>query len=69
MLATSLLMLAIAATGFAEVPVGYSTVYITSNVDATFAVVPKAATNGSTTVVLVSQCKICAEHSNHLSIF
>ncbi|KAF2728832.1 hypothetical protein EJ04DRAFT_581074 [Polyplosphaeria fusca] len=52
MLGSSLLFLAFAATGLAQVmPEGYRGVYITSMVDATFTVVPKAATNGSTTVI------------------
>lgn len=54
MLTTSLLVLALAATGFAQAPEGYRTVYITSNVDPKFVIVPKAATSGSGTVVLVS---------------
>ncbi|KAF2651091.1 carbohydrate-binding module family 13 protein [Lophiostoma macrostomum CBS 122681] len=51
MLATSLLFVALAATGFAQAPAGYRTVYITSNVDTKFVVVPKGRTAGSTTVV------------------
>lgn len=47
-------MLALAATGLAQVPDGYRTVIITSMVDAKFVIVPKAATSGSTTVVSVS---------------
>ena len=53
MLATSLLFAALAATGLAQAPDGYRTVYITSNVDAKYVVVPKAASAGSTTVVSV----------------
>ncbi|KAF2205652.1 hypothetical protein GQ43DRAFT_269184 [Delitschia confertaspora ATCC 74209] len=53
MLTTSLLMCVLAATGFSQVaaPEGYRKVYITSNVDKKFVVVPKAAKNGSTLVV------------------
>ncbi|KAK1765004.1 hypothetical protein QBC33DRAFT_621620 [Phialemonium atrogriseum] len=51
MLTTSLLVLALAATGFAQAPEGYRTVYITSKVDPKFVIVPKAATSGSGTVV------------------
>lgn len=47
-------MLALAATGLAQVPDGYRTVIITSMVDEKFVIVPKAATSGSTTVVFVS---------------
>ncbi|KIH87795.1 hypothetical protein SPBR_05318 [Sporothrix brasiliensis 5110] len=53
--ATSLLALAFAAaTGLAvplDVPAGYKTVYITSNVNAKFVVQPKAAKAGSAVVV------------------
>ncbi|KAI1391339.1 carbohydrate-binding module family 13 protein [Hypoxylon trugodes] len=48
---TPLLMLAFAATGFAQAPEGYRTVYITSMVDSKFVVVPKSAASGSTVVV------------------
>ncbi|OCL11001.1 carbohydrate-binding module family 13 protein [Glonium stellatum] len=51
MLAASFLMFALAATGFAQVPTGYRTVYITSNVNTKFVIVPKSPTNGSTIVV------------------
>ncbi len=54
MLAVSLFMLALAATGFAEeVPTGYKKVIITSNVNAKFVIVPKSAASGSTLVVSV----------------
>jgi hypothetical protein len=53
MLATSILVLALAAVGMAEVPAGYKTVYLTSMVDPKYVIVPKAAKNGSTTVVFV----------------
>lgn len=46
-------MLAFAATGFAQAPEGYRTVYITSMVDSKFVVVPKTATTGSGLVVFV----------------
>ncbi|XXG98652.1 hypothetical protein Hte_004979 [Hypoxylon texense] len=51
MYAASLLALAFAATGFAQAPEGYKTVYVTSMVDPKFVLVPKAATAGSTLVV------------------
>jgi hypothetical protein len=51
MLATTVLFLALAATGLSQVPDGYKKVYLTSNVNAKFAIVPKAAKSGSTTVV------------------
>ncbi|KAI6085314.1 carbohydrate-binding module family 13 protein [Hypoxylon rubiginosum] len=51
MYATSLLVLAFAATGFAQAPEGYKTVYVTSMVDTKFVLVPKTATAGSTLVV------------------
>ena len=56
MLATSVLALALAATGFAQVtvPEGYKTVYLATMVNQKFVIVPKAAQNGSTIVVLVS---------------
>lgn len=51
MLATTFLALALAATGFAQVPEGYRKVYITSKQDTKFVIVPKTRTNGSTLVV------------------
>lgn len=54
MLSTSLLLLALAATGLTQAPEGYRAVYITSAVNSQFVVVPKSATAGSTLVVLVS---------------
>ncbi|TPX16088.1 uncharacterized protein E0L32_004083 [Thyridium curvatum] len=51
MLTSSLLMLALAATGLAQAPEGYRTVYITSMVNKKFVVQPKTATAGSTLVV------------------
>jgi len=54
MLATSFVMLALAAGGLAQAPAGYKTVYISSLVNAKFVVVPKAATSGSGVVVFVS---------------
>ena len=54
MLGTSVLLLALAAVGLAQVPEGYRTVYITSNVDPKFVIVAKARTAGSTTIVYVS---------------
>jgi len=54
MLATAVFMLALAATGLADVPAGYKTVYITSNVNTKFVMVPKTATKGSAIVVYVT---------------
>ncbi|KAI1474195.1 carbohydrate-binding module family 13 protein [Daldinia sp. EC12] len=51
MLVASLLTLAFAATGFAQAPEGYKTVYITSKVDSKFVLVPKSNTSGSTLVI------------------
>lgn len=53
MLCLSTLLLALAATGFAQAPApeGYRKVYISSNVNAKFVIVPKARTSGSTVVV------------------
>ncbi|CAK7199582.1 hypothetical protein SEUCBS139899_002265 [Sporothrix eucalyptigena] len=54
MIVTSLVVLALAAVGLADVsdvPAGYKTVYITSNVNAKFVVQPKAAKAGSAVVV------------------
>lgn len=51
MLATTFFLLALAATGLAQVPEGYKKVYLTSNVNTKFVIVPKAAKSGSTTVV------------------
>ncbi|KAI0881133.1 ricin B lectin domain-containing protein [Annulohypoxylon maeteangense] len=51
MLTTSLLMFAFAATGIAQAPEGYRTVYITSMVNSKFVLVPKTATSGSTLVI------------------
>jgi hypothetical protein len=54
MLGISVAVLALAATGFAQVvaPAGYRTVYITSKVDTKFVVVPKAPVKAGTTVVV-----------------
>jgi hypothetical protein len=53
MLTTSLLALAIAATGLAQtVKEGYRNVYITSMVDPKFVVVPKAPVKNGTTLVV-----------------
>ena len=49
--AAALLMFALAATGFAQAPEGYTTVYITSMVDTNYVIVPTTATAGSTVVV------------------
>lgn len=55
MLVASFLVFALASTGFAQVPAGYRTVYITSLVDTTFVIVPTSPKNGSTVVVFVPQ--------------
>ena len=56
MLASTVLALAFAAVGLAQTaPAGYRRVYMTSNVDTKFIVVPKTPVkNGTTTVVFVS---------------
>ncbi|KAK3294452.1 uncharacterized protein B0H64DRAFT_375243 [Chaetomium fimeti] len=52
MLGASVLFLALAAVGLSqEIPEGYRTVYITSNVDPKFVIVAKERTAGSTTIV------------------
>ena len=51
MLTTTLLAFALAATGLAQAPAGYRTVYIASKQDTKFVVVPKARSEGSTLVV------------------
>lgn len=53
MLSTTLLALAFAATGIAQAPEGYRTVYMTSMVDTKFVIMPKTRTAGSTLVVYV----------------
>ena len=55
MLATSILLFALAAVGLADVPAGYKTVYLTSKVDAKLAIVPKTAVAGSIIQVSVFQ--------------
>ena len=64
MLASSIILFTLAATGLAEVPLGYRHVYITSNVDKTFVVVPTSPKNGSTTVVFVVLKYCFIEHTN-----
>jgi hypothetical protein len=51
MLAAVALLFAFAGTGLAAPPAGYQSVYLTSLVDKTFAVVPKTPVNGSAIVV------------------
>ena len=51
MIATSLVLLTLAATGLAQAPEGYRTVYITSMVDAQYVIVPASAEAGSGIVV------------------
>ncbi|KAH9887874.1 carbohydrate-binding module family 13 protein [Xylariomycetidae sp. FL2044] len=51
MLKSSLFVLALAATGLAQAPEGYRTVYVTSMVDTKFVMVPKAAEGGTTLVI------------------
>lgn len=56
MLATSVVALALSATGLAQVvvPAGYNKVYLQTMVDTTFVIQAKAVTTGSTIVVYVS---------------
>ena len=56
MYATSVIALALSATGLAQVvvPAGYNKVYLQSLVDTTFVVQAKGLTSGSTVVVYVS---------------
>jgi hypothetical protein len=60
MFSTPILALGLAVTALAQgaIPAGYRKVYITSMVDPKFTVVPKAATNGSTTVMYVPQLSL-----------
>ena len=51
MFATSLVLLAFAATGLAQVSEGYRTVYMTSNVDTQYVIEAEAAEAGSGIVV------------------
>lgn len=52
MLATSLVLVALAATGFAqEAPEGYRTVYLTTMVDPQYVIVPVSPEAGSALVV------------------
>jgi hypothetical protein len=51
MFTTTLITLALAATGLSQAPEGYRTVYITSAQDTKFVVVPKTRTAGATLVV------------------
>ncbi|KAI2602033.1 ricin B lectin domain-containing protein [Hypoxylon sp. NC1633] len=51
MLTQAILALALAATGLAQAPEGYQTVYITSKVNTKFVVVPTTAATGSGVVV------------------
>lgn len=53
MLAGSIILLALAATGLAQAPEGYRTVYMTSMVDTQYVIVPIAAEAGSGLVVCV----------------
>lgn len=49
-----MLLAALAATAFAQspAPTGYRTVYIASNVDKKFVIVPKAPVKAGTTIVV-----------------
>lgn len=47
-----MLMAALAATAFAQAPVGYRSVYIASNVDKKFVIVPKTPVKVGTTIVV-----------------
>lgn len=51
MFTTSLVLLALAATGIAQVPEGYRTVYMSSMVDTQYVITPIAAEEGSGLVV------------------
>ncbi|CZR66291.1 uncharacterized protein PAC_16192 [Phialocephala subalpina] len=52
MLVTTILMLALAATGLAQVPAGYRTVYLTSMVNTKFVIAPKTPVKSGTTIVV-----------------
>ena len=54
MWAPSIAILAFAAAGFAQVPEGYRTVYISTMVDSKYVIVPKASKAGGTVVVYAS---------------
>lgn len=56
MFATLLLALALAATGSAQAPEGYRTVYMTSMVDTQYVIAPVAAEAGNELVVCVPPC-------------
>jgi len=64
MIASTIVLFAIVATGLAQVPAGYRHVYIASNVDKTFVVVPTSPKSGSTTVVFVLPNSKPSERSN-----
>jgi len=64
MLGSTFLMLALAATGLAQVPAGYRKVYISSMVDKKYVVVPKSPKTGSTIVVFVSHSTITMKKAN-----
>ena len=51
MFAASLVLLALAATGFAQAPEGYRTVYMTSMVDTQYVIVAASPEAGSGLVV------------------
>ena len=68
MLGSTFLMLALAATGLAQVPAGYRKVYISSMVDKKYVVVPKSAKTGSTIVVLVSHLLIATQKANQSTL-
>ncbi|TVY85340.1 hypothetical protein LSUE1_G000287 [Lachnellula suecica] len=55
MLTSAILLLAVAATGLAQSSASSYKVYLTSMVDKTYVIVPKAAKNGSTIVVKPEQ--------------
>ncbi|KAI1370395.1 carbohydrate-binding module family 13 protein [Hypoxylon crocopeplum] len=57
MIVPSLVVLALAATGLAQAPEGYKTVYITSNVNTKFVVAPMTSTSGAAVVVKTAASK------------
>lgn len=66
MLTSSLFVLALAATGFAQVnttlPAGYRKVYLTSLQDKKFVIVPKTPVKIGTTLVVYVQIFFCVLH-------
>jgi len=67
MLATTVLLFALAAVGLADVPAGYKTVYLTSKVDAKLAIVPKTAAAGSIIQVFVLYSQIFSDLNAYIN--